>query len=819
MSADKLKLEVLMGLVEKVTGPLKNITKGSGQTAKALKAAKDELKQLNDAQKRIDGFRKLDKDLSIVTNGMKGAQDRIKSLKQEIAKLPAPTKDMSRALKEAQSEAAHLKGRYTTLLEKQQLLRTELNASGMSTTKLATHQRELAGKINLATAAVDKQVAAMQRQNAQAARMHAAQANYQKAMGMHGRMTNAGRMTIGAGVAGGLPLVLAVRQFANFEDAMMGVARQVNGARDANGKLTATYYEMGESIKAMSERLPMAATEIAAIVEAGARMGIQGKQNLLTYAETTAVMASAFDIPTDEVGLNIGKISQLYKIPINDIKALGDTINWLDDNALSSGRDIIDVMQRVAGSATLVNMSYKDAAALGSTFLSMGAGADVAATATNAMIGQLANAPMLATAKRYREGLAMLHLDAGSLQQGMTKDATGTILKVLNAIKSLPQDKQLEAATRLFGKEYADDVSKLAQNMGMYREQLGLVNDAQAKGSMDRETQARLQALTAQYDLAKNSMANIAAEIGSTLKPALVGLLQSGAEVLTNVRDWMKENPGLTAALVKIAAVSAVVVTAIGAIVFAVGALIAPIAMLKFGLAYLGVGAGGAVSSLLAFLNPITKLAAAFGAGYAIGTLINGWLDSFVSKILGYKTTLGGAIFDIVQMFKQTSWADIGMAILRGLEMGLDALTGGLYSKVKKITSGIVTAAKQVFGIKSPSTVFNVIGQYTMAGLSGGIEAGRQGAVSAVSNAARKVAAAGAGMMIGGAAMAGPAIDSRPAIAGQGAGAGGIYIGSITIQAAPGQSAQDIATAVRAELEKIERQRSARGRSRLGDRE
>lgn len=819
MSADKLKLEVLMGMVEKITGPLKNITKGSGQTAKALKAAKDELKHLNDAQNRADGWRKTSKDVAIVGNQLKAARQHLKNVKAAMAETTIPTREMQRALKDAQQQVSTYGMRLSGLIDKKKRLHTELVANGVDLKNLKRYQSDLSGQIDKATAAVDRETAAMKRRNAQAARMHAAQANYQKAMGWHGKLSNSGRMTIGAGVAAGAPIVLAIRQYTNFEDAMMGVARQVNGARDANGKLTATYYEMGEAIKAMSERLPMAATEIAAIVEAGARMGIQGKQNLLTYAETTAVMASAFDIPTDEVGLNIGKISQLYKIPIRDIKALGDTINWLDDNALSSGRDIIDVMQRVAGSATLVNMSYKDAAALGSTFLSMGAGAEVASTATNAMIGQLANAPMLATAKRYREGLAMLHLDANSLQQGMTKDATGTILKVLAAIKSLPQDKQLEAATRLFGKEYADDVSKLAQNMSMYREQLGLVNAEQAKGSMDRETQARLQALSAQYDLAKNTLANMATEIGANLKPALVDLLQSGAEVLKNVRDWMKENPGLTAALVKIAAVGAVVVTVIGALIFAVGALIAPIAMLKFGLAYLGVGAGGALSGLLALLNPVAKLAAAFSAGYAIGTLINGWLDSFVSKIFGYKTTLGGAIFDIVQMFKKTSWADIGMMILRGLEMGLDFLTAGLYSKVKKITSGIVSAAKSVFGIKSPSTVFNVIGRYTMAGLSGGIDAGRQRAVSAVSNAARKIAATGAGVLLSGAAMAGPAIDTRPALTGQGSGSGGIYIGNITIQAAPGQSAQDIATAVRIELEKIERQRSARGRSRLSDRE
>jgi TP901 family phage tail tape measure protein len=817
MSADKLKLEVLMGLVEKVTGPLKNITKGSSSTAKALKAAKDELKQLNDAQKRIDGFRKLDKDLSIVKNGMKGAQDRIKSLKDEIAKLPAPTKDMARALKQAQAEASNLKGRYTSLLEKQQRLRTELNATGMDTAKLATHQRDLAGKINLATAAVDKQVQAMQRQNAQAQRMHAAQANYQKAMGLHGRMTGAGRMAIGAGVAAGAPMALAVRQYASFEDAMMGVARQVAGSRDTNGKLTATYYEIGDAIKAMSERIPLATNELAEILAMGARMGIQGKQDLLAFTETSAVMAAAFDISAGEIGESMGRLSQLYKVPIKDIGQLGDAINWLDDNALSQGGDIIDVMQRIAGSAAMAKMNFKEAAALGSSFLSLGAGSEVAASASNAMIRELSIATM--QTKRFRGGLAMLKLDAQAIQLGMSKDATGTILKVLDAIRALPQEQQLEAATRMFGKEFGDDAAKLAANIGEYRRQLELVNQAQAKGSMDREAQARLEALSAQYMLAKNSMFAMATEIGANLKPALVGLLKSGAEVQKNVRDWMKENPGLTSALVKIAAVGAVVVTVIGAIVFAIGALIAPIALLKFGLTWLGVSAGGAVSGLLAFLNPLAKLAAAFSVGYAVGTLINGWLDSFVSKIFGYKTSLGGAIFDIVQMFKQGNWSQIGMLILRGIEAGLDFLTMGLYSKMKNIAGGLITTAKKVFGIKSPSTVFNVLGRYTMAGLSGGIDAGRQGAVAAVSNAARKVAAAGAGMLLGGAAMAGPAIDTRPALTGQGGGTGGLHIGSITIQAAPGQSAQDIASAVRAELEKLERQRGARGRSRLSDKE
>lgn len=817
MSADKLKLEVLMGLVEKVTGPLKNITKGSSTTAKALKAAKDELKQLNDAQNRADGWRKTSKDVAIVGNQLKAARQHLKNVKAAMAETTIPTREMQRALKDAQQQVSTYGMRLSGLIGKKQRLHTELVANGVDLKNLKRYQSDLAGQIDKATAAVDRETAAMKRQNAVAAHMHAAQANYQKSMAWHGKLTGSGRMTVGAGITAGAPIALAVKQFVGFEDAMLGVARQVQGARDANGKLTATYYEIGDAIKSMSERVPLATTELAEILAMGARMGIQGKDDLLAFTETSATMAAAFDISAGEIGDSMGALSQLYKVPIKDIGQLGDAINWLDDNARSNGGDIIEVMQRIAGSAAMANMDFKKAAALGSTFLTLGAGREVAASASNAMIRELSIATM--QTKRFQAGLDMLKLDAKDIQLGMNKDSTGTILKVLEAIRALPQEQQLEAATRLFGKEFGDDASKLAVNIDEYRRQLELVNDAQAKGSMDQEAKARLEALSAQYTLAKNTMSNVAVEIGANLKPALVDLLQAGAGVLKNVRDWMKENPGLTAALVKIAAVGAVVVTVIGAIMFIVGALLAPIAMLKFGLAYLGVGAGGAVSSLIAFLSPLVKLTAAFSAGYAIGTLINGWLDSFISKIFGYKTTLGGAIFDIVEMFRKTSWADIGMMILRGLETGLDFLTAGLYSKVKKITAGIVSTAKSVFGIKSPSTVFNVIGRYTMAGLSGGIDAGRQGAVSAVSNAARKVAAAGVGMMIGGAAMAGPAIDTRPALAGQGA--GGLAAAPITINVygAPGQSAQDIATAVRVELEKIERQRSARGRSRLSDRE
>jgi TP901 family phage tail tape measure protein len=818
---ERLKLEVLLAAIDKVTGPLKAIAKGSGETSKALKAARGELDALQATAGKIDSFRKVSKDAAITGNMLKAAQDRVRAVKDEIAKVPVPTRDMARALKEAQAEASGLKMRHNDLIARQQKLRSTLAGAGIDTKKLADHSRELKQRQEEAAKAVDKHSAALKAQNALLARMHAARANYARSLATAQRMRDMGMVAAGAGAAIGLPVAKATKDFATFEDAMLGVAKQVEGARDANGKLTVTYYEMGRAIKDMSERIPMATTEIAAIVEAGARMGIQGRKNLLIYAETTAVMAEAFELPVEQVGEQIGKISNLYKVPIQDIKALGDTINWLDDNALSKGGDIIEVMQRVAGSASMVNMNFREAAALGSTFLSLGSTSEVAASATNAMIRELSVATM--QSKRFKAGLDMIKLDAKAVQLGMSKDATGTILKVLDAIKALPREQQLEAATRLFGKEFGDDAAKLAENMGEYRRQLELVNAASAKGSMDREAQARKESINARLQIAKNAMFNISSDLGEHLKPALVETLEKTLAIVQAVRAWAAENPGFAGGLMTAVKWLSVGVTAIGALLLAVGGILVPIAAFKFGMAAIGITGGAAAAGVWAFLKPVLLVAGAAYAGWQAGKLLGAGIDALLSKALGYKTSLGSALYDLVQLVTALpgKFMAAGAQIIDGLIAGIKQRWQALKDMVGSVADSTVGWLKDKLGIRSPSRVFAELGGFTMAGFEQGILRGQDGPLAALAKAAKGFAAAGAGVALSGAALAMPTLDTRPPLAMGGAGgmAGGPMIVQITINPSPGMNEQALAKAVAAELQKIEAQRAARGRSRLTDRD
>ncbi|MEW6166049.1 MAG: phage tail tape measure protein [Pseudomonadota bacterium] len=817
---ERLKLEVLLAAIDKVTGPFKTIAKGSGETAKALKAARGELDALQAQGRQIDSFRKVSKDAAIAANMLKAAQDRVRGVKEEIAKVPVPTRDMARALKEAQQEAAGLKMRHNDLIARQQKLRSTLAGAGIDTKKLSEHSRELTRRQEEAAKAVAKHDAALKAQNKTLARMHAAKADYARSLAGAQRVRDMGMAAAGAGAAIGLPVAKATKDYATFEDAMLGVAKQVEGARDANGKLTATYYEMGRAIKEMSERIPMATTDIAAIVEAGAKMGIQGKQNLLIYAETTAVMAEAFELPVEQIGEQIGKISRLYKIPIQDVKALGDAINWLDDNAESNGGDIIEVMQRVAGAATMVGMSYKEAAALGSTFLTLGAKAEVAASATNAMIRELSVATL--QGKRFQGGLEMLKLDDKALQFDMSKDATGTIIKVLEAIKQLPQEKQLEAATRLFGKEFGDDAAKLAQNIGEYRRQLELVNAERAKGSMEREAQARKESINARLQIAKNAMFNISSDLGEHLKPALAESLEKTLAIVQAIRAWAAENPGFAGGLMTAVKWLALGVTTIGALLLAVGGILVPIAAFKFGLAAVGISGSAAAAGMWAFLKPVLLVAGAAYAGWQAGKLLGAGIDGLLSKALGYQTTLGGALYDLVQFVSALpgKFVTAGGQMIDGLIAGIQQRWQALKEAVTGIAASTVGWLKDKLGIRSPSRVFAELGGFTMAGFEQGILHGQGGPLAALAKAAKGFAAAGAGVALSGAAMAMPTLDTRPPLGlGGGMMAGGPMIVQITINPSPGMDEQALARAVAAELQRVEAQRAARGRSRLADRD
>lgn len=808
--ADNLTMKVVLDMLDKITKPLKAIKAQSGSTARALKDTRDRLRELDAQQKKIGEFTEIRNGLKSTVPELRNAQQnmrgigaQLEALKNQTSPATSEIKKLTAEFNKANRTVAGLKNKYHDYQKKNRELRTSLHEVGISTRNLGAAQTWLKDSIAYTNAELSSQQKKLAAVTAQQERMTAARHRLDRSRQFARSVTGAGAGMIGASMATGLPIIRTVRDFMTYEDSMLGVAKQVNGARDANGKLTALYYDMGEEIKRLATQIPMATAEIANLVTSGARMGITGdkhgeeaKQILLKFARDTAMMATAFEMPAEEIGDQMGKIAGIFKIDIsNGLSKLGDSINYLDDNAISKGADIISVLQGdLAGAASTIGLRASNAAALASTLLTLGESPERADTAASGMLRQLQIAKM--NPKRFQIGAQMIGMSGRDLQMGMIRDAQGTILKVLDRINALPTESKMEAVTRLFGKDWGGAIAKLAGGVEEYRRQLELANGAVARGSMSREFQARLGALSAQWQILKNRLFDATSTIGETLAPALRDLFDSIGRVATRFAEWTKDNPVLAGTLVKIAAIIAVLLVGFGALALLVGSLLLPFALLRFSWTALSIQGG-------------------------VFTLV-----------------LSGIRFAVLSLGKALLW--LGRALLlTPLGLFLTALAGAGFLVYKNWD-----AVKEKLGISNGAFAFADLGDYNgamqklgvpndvaeldsynsamreMQEMEKSLDRSADGSLGMVQGLSRRLAQAGAGIAIGAAAMPALSFDMRPPITATAAQP--VMFDShdqieIVVQAAPGMDERAIAAAVRAELDRRDREKQARLRSSLTD--
>lgn len=595
MSDNNLRLQVILNAVDKLTRPFRSAQTSSKELATALQTTRNSLKELNKQAGRIDEFRKTRSQLAITATNLSAAREEAAKLATQFAATNRPTAAQAKLFSQAKNRVQELQHTYNGLLGSVQRQRQALKESGIDTKQLSSAQRELRKNADETRQALERQQKSLKRLGEQQAKMNAAREQYSRRLEVRDRIAGAGATTTAAGLAMGAPVMAAVKSYASMEDAMKGVAKQVNGLRDDNGNRTKQFYDMQDAIKAASEQLPMenGAIDYAALVEGGARMGVtkqddpyeDQKRDLLAFASTAAKAATAFELPADQLAESLGKVAQLYKVPTRNIEQLGDALNYLDDNAMSKGADIIDVLQRMGGVAD--RLDYRKAAALGSTFLSLGAAPEIAASASNAMVRELSIATM--QSKRFFEGMDLLKLNPAEIEKQMTTDAMGTIQRVLEKVNKLPKDKRLSAMTMVFGKEFGDDAAKLANNLPELQRQLKLTSGNEANGSMQKESDINKDSLSAQWLLVKTGAQNAFSSLGETLRQPLMDIMDSVKRVTGALRRWVEANPQLAGTLMKVAAATAAITVALGTLAVAVAAVLGPLAVIRFGMSVLGV--------------------------------------------------------------------------------------------------------------------------------------------------------------------------------------------------------------------------------------
>ena len=464
-------------------------------------------------------------------------------------------------------------------------LQGKINQTKSSMDSLGNKMRDLDSRHKKGLEETERHAAAYSKLTAQLNKAQKAQQDYQKATAMQDK-ARASRDTARNAMAGTIETAVVVTgpvyASMEFESAMGGVAKQVEGARSATGELTGIFYEVQGRVLQASKDMMIMPEAMAKAFTMAAKSGVQGMENIDKFARMGMMMGTAFEAPAEEITEHFAKIGSAMGINlataegIARLEALADTVNYLDDQSNASGADIISVLKRISGTATslIPTLSDKTLAGMSTAMLQMGETAETSGTALNALFTKIAAAPT--QSKTFKAALEQIGMTAEELQAGALQDGETAIMNLFERIGQLDGATKNNVLAELFGAEHIDTLSKISGNYEQFIEIIKKGNSEAAKGSMAREFEIQAQSTSRQLEGLKASMARVSIELTAALLPhikTLTGWLSTGAEWIAN---FSQENKGLSSALVTTGAVVLGGAVALSSLAWAGWAVIAP---------------------------------------------------------------------------------------------------------------------------------------------------------------------------------------------------------------------------------------------------
>lgn len=572
-----LKLSLILES-DKFLAPAKKVVGITDKLAKSLEKGQQEIHRLSNIDGTLAKFKTFERQLGTTASELDVAKRNTAKLGQELAdlkkqqdvkpskELTAEIKKQSKAFAAAKNRVDHLSKKHRTLKSASKALKAELTDMGMATRGAAHAQDTLNKALEASHRKMEKLAAIEAKLQHSEQRRDAALQRAANLSLVAGSMETAGSKMLGA-VRG--PLQEAI----SFEEAMADVKKVVDFA-EPNG-----LKKLSERLIEMTRTIPLAKEELAQIAAAGGQLGIK-ENDLTSYVETVAKMATAFDMLPDQAGDSMAKLANVYDIPLSKIGLLGDAVNHLSNNTAAKASDIVTVLGRIGGTAKQFGLATTEAAALADALIALGRPPEVAGTAINALLTKLQTAPT--QSKAFQRGLEEIGYSAEEMADMVNNNGQTALNNLFNALQQLEKGDRANVIAQMFGAEYADDLSLLIGGLDQYSKALKLVaSQTHYMGSMETEFQNRADTTANKILLMEQRWAALQTRMGERLMPVLDWFMDKLDAVLDAVDAVSDRFPSATNAVLATVGV-------IGGIALVTAPAVAAIAALTASIAYLG---------------------------------------------------------------------------------------------------------------------------------------------------------------------------------------------------------------------------------------
>ncbi|WP_028696137.1 phage tail tape measure protein [Pseudomonas cremoricolorata] len=833
--ANDLRLSVLLSTIDRATAPLRRINQGSQDTARGLKAARERLRELNTQQRDIAGWRTQLNQSRQTAQALQQAQERVRAVARQMAAAGAPIQAMTQQMRNAVAEARRLSQAQQQQAANLQQTRTRLQAAGIQTRNLASHERDLRTQMAAANASINTQSQRLSQLAAQQSRVANARAKLGRAQQLGAGMAASGASGIATGssalytgarlIKPGLEFdatMSKVQALARLDqgDASMQALRAQARQLGADTSFTATDAAQGQGFLAMAGFDPKAIQQAMPGMLDLAKAGDNG------LGETADIASNIL------TGMNLGA---------GDMGRLGDVLVGTFTRSNTNLQMLGETMKYVAPVASSVGQDLETVAAMAGKLGDAGIQGSMGGTALRSILGRL-SAPPAAAAKALKR-LGVSAKDA----KGNLRDLPQVLQEIYQKTRHLGDGDRAGVLKAIAGEEAVAGMQVLVAQAGQGKLQAFIETLKQTRGEAQRTAKVMGDNLAGDLNTLTSSWQNLGIELQTQQNGPLRSIVQTVTGLIRALKRWAAENPQLAAGLVKAAAAVAALVTVMGALSLALASVLGPFVLIRYGLMMLGIRSmgllpvlgklaavlGGALITALRTVslalwalaaNPVVLTIAAItavlaGLAYLIYThwdllktiTAEGWswmtravgtaVQTMAEVILafhpyallfrGFKAALG-YLATLPAVF-----SEFGGMIVDGLVAGLLGGLNRVKAAIGELGNGTIDWFKDKLGIHSPSRVFAELGGFTRDGLAMGLNQGID-----LPNVTRP----------------GITIDDRPPISARASArldSHDTY--QIAIHPTPGMDAQAIARAVRAELARVDHEKAARQRSRLTD--
>jgi len=663
--ANDLRLQVLLSTIDKATRPLKHISEGGIETARALKAARDRLKELTTQQKDVSAWRAQRAAAEQTGASLTAARDRVKSLSQELAATDTPTRAMTRSFQAAVREATRLKQQHQQQGEQLQGLRSKLYDAGISTKNLSTHERQLREQINATNASISTQGKRMAELSAQHKRAAAARSQMEKSQRAAGNLAVNGAAGLGVGYAASRPIAAAVKAFAPNEDS----ATQLKvSMMDDTGKVAEDFQKITNLATKLGDRLPGTTADFQEMMTMLRRQGLSAQSILGGTGEAAAYLGVQLKMPVAEAAEFAAKMQDATRTSEKDMMSLMDTIQ----RGFYAGVDPTNMLQGFSKIAPVMDTIKKS-------------GIDAAAELAPLLVmmdqaGMEGGAAGNAYRKIFQAGLdkdgvkdvnEIMALEGKSIRFKFT-DAKGNFAGLENLFAQVEKLKTLndEDRTATIKALFGDDSETMTTLNTMMNKGLDGYKEVQQKLQNQADLRTRvneqLSTLTNVMEAAEGSFTNAMAEFGAAVAPELKDLINTLGEIANSVGTWARENPKLAGGLVKVVAAIAALAFVFGGLALTMASMLGPFAVLRYGMTMFGLHGGGITKMLGRLMPTLTGLA-------------RNVFPMFAQGIRMLAMTMGGALVTALRTVGIALWGLAANPIVLIIAAVVAALAAGAY--------------------------------------------------------------------------------------------------------------------------------------------